>query len=227
MSAYWKRTILVKLQSDVTVDAAAGLIDRYLIGGKEFRFSEKLEDDWSQLTNGCFKKLPGGAPTLDDKLVIVAHGTVDQVGVAAHGERFGTGMSAQVFAGRLISCGLEEIGLITFKSCDIGKGPFLFDLAASLNSFGCRVGWLKGYTSSVHIIKKSKEDVKHAGGLEGNIYAAVEREWKKAGFLSKRNFVVNYDDDRLKLVRGNARVNMSAGRYNERNPHCWDFDGTL
>lgn len=226
MSAYWKRTILVKLQPDVVVDAAADLIDSYLIGGKDFRFSEKAEDGWSELTNDCFKKLPNGAPTLDDKLVIVAHGSINQVGVAAHGDKMGTGMDAKTFAGRLVVCGLEEIGLITFKSCDIGKGPFLCDLVTRLDGFGCKVGWLKGYTSSVHMVQKNEKDVKHAGGAKGNIYAAVEREGVKAGFFSKRNFAVNYDEDRLKLVRGNARVNMSEGRYNERNPHCVEFGGT-
>lgn len=227
MGAHWKRTILVKLQPDTVVDAAADLIDSYLVGGKPFRFCEKPEDGWTELTNDCFEKLPGGAPRLDDKLVIVGHGSIDQVGVASHGDRMGTGMNAQKLAGRLYACGLKKIGLITFKCCDIGKGPFLLDLVKHLHEFGCQVGWVKGYTSPVHMVQKSSADVKHAKGTKGKLYAAVEREGKKAGLFSKRNFVVNHDEDRLKIVRGNVQVTMSEGRYNEANPRSLKFGGSL
>lgn len=221
MGKKWDRSIIVKLCPDEDVHNASKLLMNYHRVGSEFRFTSEKEANWSRFEDGCFKKLPNGPPTLSDKLMVVGHGSHDQVGLLAHGDKSGVGWTANQFAMKLWECGLKEIGLITFKCCDVGKANFLKDLSTEFGNFKMKVGWLKGYTDAVHIIERDSDDVKEAGGKKGDVYAAVERPKTffegLSPFLSSDDYFVNYKDDRVKLVKGNTHVTITPARYKEHH----------
>jgi hypothetical protein len=76
-----------------------------------------------------------------DKLIIVAHGSPSEVG----------GLSARMLAAHLSSWGLKEIGLITFKSCNVGQKTFLETFLAYAAQLDMAIGWAKGYMGTAQV----------------------------------------------------------------------------
>ena len=152
----WNSVYVVQLSPDATIRVAAA--------------SYK---EWYSLEEGHFFSTPISAfllskkcpdPTVNkalravkyhDKLMIVAHGSVNKV----------ADKTADELAQYLHEdCGLSEVGLITFKACYVGRGYFLheFKNACILNNI--KVGWLKGYRGATATVKnagKPTERVRH------------------------------------------------------------------
>jgi len=137
----------------------------------------------------------GGAPSplaevdLSSKLIIIGHGHPRAI----------AGMDASQLAHKLHAFGLRRVGLISFKSCYLGAGPFLDEFAAALHGRGTLFGWLIGYRGSVWMVDGPTERDHHeAVGLE-------DVELHKVGLK-------NSDYERIRLVRGNVRVTIPGSR---------------
>lgn len=141
----WDNVYLIKLSPDRIIDSSATTYRKYYEIGPSQRFvpegdSNKADTDWGRLKDNVDSL---GTLTMRDKLIVVAHGSDTQVG----------DFTAEEFAKKLIKWGLKEVGLITFKSCNIGRGNFLEDFVAvtsadiriGLVSRRLKVGWVKGY----------------------------------------------------------------------------------
>jgi len=126
---------------------------------------------------------------LSSKLIIVGHGHPWAI----------EGMDASQLAHKLHAFGLRQVGLISFKSCYLGAGPFLDEFAAALDGHGTRFGWLIGYRGSVRLVRGPTAHGYHeAVGFE-------DFELHKVGLK-------NPDHERIRLVRGNADVIIPGSR---------------
>jgi hypothetical protein len=73
--------------------------------------------------------------TLEDKLLVVSHGSRDTCG----------GLSPQVLAETIAHTGLRQVGLISLKGCLLGTGQFVYELKSHLMGRGIVFGWIKAY----------------------------------------------------------------------------------
>jgi hypothetical protein len=199
----WNNLFLIKLTPDKAIDDSA----------KEYQEWEKVPDKqcwsdpkcagWQELVKGCFKQC-SPKPTINDKLMIIAHGSPSHVGIASSSatETPGQeGFDAENLARFLAQWGVTQIGLITFKACYIGAGTFLEDFVQAVPKFKWDVGWVKGYKGPAITIKREWWDVPFLGGTTGKPYEKITRE--QPGLMSYVGAPA-YGDDRLKIVRGNA-----------------------
>ncbi|PHM30482.1 hypothetical protein [Xenorhabdus innexi] len=89
---------------------------------------------------------------LNSKLIIVAHGSDN--GNSIYHEEFGR-LDGASLARMLIDYGLTQIGLISMKVCQAGKGEFLSVLIKTLIEEGAQIGWAIGYRSNVSLMNES------------------------------------------------------------------------
>src|SRR5262249_30874670 len=136
----------------------------------------KADHNWTQLGLGSLNVL-----TYEDKLMIVAHASVD--GVA--------GRNPANLAQELQGYDLQRVGLITFKCCNVGRGDFLERFADAAADRNIKVGWLKGYRGTT---------ITKAGGLV-QPWEAVEHK-NSPGFKA--------GGARYKIVRGRHAHNVVA-----------------
>jgi hypothetical protein len=141
--------------------------------------------------------------TQQNKLFIFAHGNdfgisfMSDDGLRPEGTQAPinpAGDNAVALASMLKAHGLSEVGLITFKSCFVGRGYFLNNFASALAMNGIRAGWLKGYKGAAATVEKP------GGGVTEEI---------------TRNGKVLVDGQRLKIIRGPGLVfeGQTFGRY--------------
>ena len=132
----WTNLFLIKLSPDNIINDTASGYSKYYTIPKSNRFvvpgeSEKKNRDWSILGKNSLKQI-----TLRDKLMIVAHGGVDNVATKNYED----------LALALYNWGLREVGLITFKCCLVGRSDFLEQFVRYVGPDDTiKIGWVKGY----------------------------------------------------------------------------------
>lgn len=120
--------------------------------------------------------------TLESKLIVVAHGLPTSI----------SGYTAERFARLLHSYGLRDVGLISFKSCYLGKQNFLDDLVRAASGL-FRVGWCIGYL--------------HQSYTRGRSQFSGREHWR--GLFTPRflhPLLKGPDAARVKVVQGNVAV---------------------
>ncbi|EMD3084762.1 hypothetical protein VQY72_002144 [Salmonella enterica] len=131
--------------------------------------------------------------TVSSKIIILAHGTEDYIDASPFGKMYPVELLSFLYD----ELGLLEAGLITFKSCNIGKGVFLEKCAqnCSLVFKDLKVGWWKGYTDicATHFISNSCS------------FSSGTEDYKIRASNSAENKLS--DEIRLKFIKGNIAVN--------------------
>lgn len=123
---------------------------------------------------------------LFSKLIIIGHGSPTSLAITDYFES----ACADDVALLLMEMGLRRVGLISFKSCNIGTGHFLDELLNQLTVVGVKVGWLLGYKDIDWFRFKSQ---KHCiGNLENTL-----------NILTIDCFPKFPDCWRVKVVKGN------------------------
>jgi hypothetical protein len=160
---------------------------------------------WKKLEPFCFHQ--GTQPTLQDKLMIVAHGSPDNVGggVATDGGYFAgeNGYYPFELAEAMSTWGIEAIGLISFKCCDVGKGQFLEDFIRAAKKVGLKIGWVKGYTGAA----TTARNLPFVG--KPTEYITTPKEL----FFGKSISLPVTGSDRFKIVKGTHPFTVPSSRY--------------
>ena len=135
----WNNLYLIKLSPDKIINESSTTYRKYYSIPKGRRFvplndqqeKTKADSGWTILGQGSLSGL-----TLSDKLMIVAHGSHTDV----------AGRQYNVLANELEGWGLQEVGLITFKCCNVGRLKFLEDFVRFAGTVsGIKIGWVKAY----------------------------------------------------------------------------------
>lgn len=157
-----------------------------------------------------FQSLGPGSLSFCDlatKLIVVSHGLPDGLAVQR------TLLGAREVAKLLGVCGLEQVGLLAFKGCLLGKAAFLDRLLAYLSARNIGVGWLIGYkdvSRTQTLLVDSPEMGLRTGG-----YEAIGT----LDFVTRTATSKLPDEDRVKIVKGNRFALPLAGpsrRYGAR-----------
>ena len=126
--------------------------------------------------------------TSQDKLYIFAHANPKEVGFTV----------PRMLAGMLHANGLQAVGLITFKACEVGVGNFLETFVNSAVKKGIVLGWAKGYKGSAATVVHTTGHT--VTGLSEKIYGDGDN--------------VLTGNARVKIVRSpNCPFAVSFGRY--------------
>ncbi len=207
----WGNLFLIKLCPDNVINESAETYREWEKVPDNQKWADEESTGWQRLENRCFKGQGIPTPTLQDKIMIIAHGSTTHVGTPASAVETpgGSGYDAHELATWLAAWGIEEIGLLTFKCCYVGAGSFLEDFVRHLPKKKLKVGWVKGYKGPASTIKRSWWEVPVIGGVTGKPYESIGRD---TGLLSTVG-IPAYADDRFKIVRGNAAMNMPNSRF--------------
>jgi hypothetical protein len=212
----WGKLFLIKLCPDKVINESAETYRVWENVPDNQKWADQEQTGWQGLENKCFKGKGIPAPTLQDKMMIIAHGSPTHVGVPASAAETimdGSGYDANQLATWLANWGLEEIGLLTFKCCYVGTGSFLEDFVRHASKKKLKVGWVKGYRGPAATMQRSWYDLPVIGGVRNQPYESIKRE---TGILSTVG-VPFYTDERFKIVRGNAAMSMPNSRFNVAN----------
>jgi hypothetical protein len=127
------------------------------------------------------------------KIIIVGHGSSFAIAGAGNTNYYPEGL-----ARALKAWGVDMVGLLAFKSCNLGRGAFLDDLKSWLGREGILCGWLIGYRHPVLAMRMSSHE--YTDSLDHAI--------RRITFgIGKRS-----DDHRVKIVKGNLDVAPPNGR---------------
>lgn len=182
--------LVFQSQDDLSWRSAFSLYQRYTLPIEKMAiFCERREMYNEQRKYAGFLS----KSTILSKVIILAHGTENYIDASPLGEMYPVEFLSFLYN----ELGLREAGLITFKSCNIGKSFFLEKCAQSCSLVfkDLKVGWWKGYKdiSATHFIPNS---CSFSSGVEDyNIRASSNVESKLS------------DDLRVKFVKGNIEVN--------------------
>lgn len=128
--------------------------------------------------------------TLNDKLIIVTHGSEKSIGR----------LKFRKVSEALKKSGMRQMGLIAFKTCRVGARTFLQDLSRRVSKFA-QVGYYVGY--------KDKAETRKRGGLYNKFFGTfgmvIEGEDKR---LAKKGKKAS-DEHRVTVVAGNAAQNVN------------------
>ena len=149
-----------------------------------------------------------GPITEKDKLFVFAHG--NGVGIAwmaddSRGSDADT-RNAGTLAKFLRRHGLTKVGLITFKSCLVGRNQFLKHFAVALAQNGISAGWLKGYKGFADTVAEA----------DGSVREEISKgKGKKKEVITQQPGDDLTNNDRLRIVRGPGRLfeGQEFGRY--------------
>jgi hypothetical protein len=145
--------------------------------------------------------------TEEDKLFIFAHG--NGVGIAWMADDSSGSLADVENAGTLAKFlrrhGLTKVGLITFKSCLVGRNQFLKRFAVALAENGISAGWLKGYKGFAETV--AQDD----GGPTESIWK--DKDQTKPVITGAGDDLAN--NARLRIVRGPGHLfeGKEFGRY--------------
>jgi hypothetical protein len=183
-------------------------------------FSTRERDTLSGFTNKylTFTPLDGlclAPMTINDKLFIIAHAEPNEVGPYDPG----------ALASKLHDHGARQIGLVTFKCCNVAVGTYLESFIAACNRVGLVIGWAKGYRGSAATLDGidglgEAEKVDVVGGLGGehtrSVLRPTERIRNKYGRDAHGDPIIAIlkGEDRYKIVPGPGASQLAAvGRY--------------
>jgi hypothetical protein len=197
----FERLFLLKLSPDAVIHASATLYFEWTQVPESRKWSTQDSPGWNKLEPHCLHKtFNKDYPTIKDKMMIIAHGTETEIGEEGDGEGMGTFPPA-VLAAKLKRWGIKEVGLITFKCCNLGKGNFLNDFVNAAGTNGIQIGWVKGYT----------------GGAATNksmfIGKPSESITRPMSFMGVQMDVPVVGSDRFKIVKGTLPFNVPDSRY--------------
>jgi|KBSSwiStaDraftv2_1062776.scaffolds.fasta_scaffold07794_8 hypothetical protein len=179
----WNKRYLIKLSPDKVINESATTYRKYYSLPPSDRFvdeSSKADSGWTTLSSGSLSAI-----TLQDKLFIVAHGSPTHVAE----------YTARSLADSLAGWGLDEVGLITFKCCHVGRDTFLEDFVKYAGRVsGIKIGWVKGYRGA-------------AQTWLGGPLKPIERikNVNSGGFKS--------GESRFKVVAGLEKISIAGSRY--------------
>ena len=208
----FRRLYLIKLSDDPIIDKSATTYRKFYQVPKERKFvsraadaytdhraSTKANTKWSLLSSLSLFNVG-----INDKLMIVAHGSITKCG----------GFLPEELAKKLRECSLTSVGLITFKCCHLGSGDFLEDFRDHAAKAGIKVGWVKGYRGVAHthggdhggdgghklhlpgqLLSKPNETIDGPYGVGSNRYKIVECKASYNVPGSSRYIVAQDDDD--------------------------------
>ena len=173
-STKWDQLYFLKYDADDIIDETGDIYSGFFNHvPADQRFTNGQDGNgWTALGEGASNELK--KITMADKLFILSHGE-------SNGQ-IGNGSSPDVLARDLKNWGLKNVGLITFKCCNLGIGSFLEMFVSACSGKKITVGWVKGYKG----IAKTLYD------LGGTPY-----EFVRKGIIPK------FGDDRVKIVQGN------------------------
>lgn len=208
----WGNLFLIKLSPDKIINDASEVYREWERVPDKQKWADPESDGWQALYKGCFNDGGVPTPTIKDKVMIIAHGSMTHVGTESSATETpgGLGFNAHELAYWLSRWGVREIGLLTFKCCYIGASKFLEDFVRALGTNNLKVGWVKGYKGTASTIKRGWIDVPFIGGVTGKPYERISRE--DNGLLDSVGLPL-YGNDRFKVVRGNAAMNVPNSRY--------------
>jgi hypothetical protein len=128
----------------------------------------------------------------NDKLFIVAHANENVVG----------GFNAGELANQLHTWGLRNVGLVTFKACNVGTREFLQDFVNAAATKAIVIGWAKGYRGECKTLFTDDDDNVIARPRY-RVFGGQQPEVGKWPILT--------GDNRIKIVRG--RLNPFTEEY--------------
>lgn len=146
------------------------------------RFAAVPFETFRDLTNGCCKD---SDPTT--KLMFCLHGGSNPNRDVAVG-----------FADKMKGMGVKEVGLVSFKGCQFGEGPFLDYLAQELVQREINFGFLVGYKSAVWLLP--------GGRMRGFADDIVNT-------LFNQSLKKDDDADRIRVVKGALAGMTNYDRY--------------
>ncbi len=135
---------------------------------------------------------------LGTKLIVVSHGLTEGLAVQH------TILRAPETAKLLAVCGVQQVGLLAFKGCLLGKASFLEQLVAQLSARRIGVGWLIGYKD---VSRTQTLLVDSPAGLRTYGYEAIGTHDLIARSATRKL----PDDERVKIVKGNRFVLPRTG----------------
>lgn len=131
------------------------------------------------------KSEPLKEATLNDKLIIVTHGSSTSIGR----------LKFRKVSKALKKSGMRQMGLIAFKTCRVGARTFLQDLSLRVSKFA-QVGYYVGYTDEAEMIKRGGLYNKFFGTF-GMVIGGEDKRLAKNGKKAS-------DEHRVTVVKGNA-----------------------
>lgn len=192
----FNKLFILKLSPDKVIHDSAKLYQEYSQIPLSRKWCNMPADGWNTLTDECFLGQSAERPTMQDKIMIVAHGTPTYVGggVDENGKDFEgeNSYTAEILALAMSAWGIKEAGLITFKCCNVASGNFLEQFVGYAGKRDrMKIGWVKGYTGLAATDTKM-----FTGKPTEDITVEVELP-----FFGKVNKPI-YGDSRFKVVRG-------------------------
>lgn len=197
------RLFLIKLSPDEIIDDSAELYRDWYQVPQERRWSNVGDANWGELSDGCIGR-DGEKPTLQDKLMVIAHGSKTCVGEGDKTRKF----DAIDLVQALKLWGIDDIGLISFKCCHVGAGTFLDTFVTAANRYSLNVGWLKGYTAATRTLRKLP--------IVGKPYELVSTPDTILGSSTLFGFDIYspiFGDDRIRIHPGNKPFPVPNSRY--------------
>ena len=170
----WNQLYFLKYYGDEIIDESAEMYTKFFgqVPANHKLTTGESGGGWTNVRDGM---KPFQRVTIADKLFIVSHGE-------ANGE-IGAGKNAGMLVQDLKRWGLTQVGLITFKCCNLGRGAFLELFVSACSIRGITVGWAKGYTGTAVTFK----------GLTGG----------PSEFIQGDHNFPKFGNDRFKIAQGN------------------------
>jgi hypothetical protein len=182
----WRNVVVLCLDGD---DESIRTLTANMFG--RYYIDQDLDDNEVRCFGGTGQSKPQtgclrGLSDLHTKVVICGHGNEYMVDT----------YYPRNLAAYLLQLGLSEVGLLSFKSCEVGKGAYLDELAGELHHLGVQVGWLVGYKD----LAFNRGYSMAVGKFENNLRYYT------------RDMVTKLPDSwRVKVVRGNTAVTPPKG----------------
>lgn len=115
------------------------------------------------------------------------------------------GMSPTMLAQKLVDAGLKEVGVLKFKSCDVGKERYLEKLKVALDLRDIKVGYISAPTGRY---RESRININVAGrAFNLNPFCCIRLKTVESGFkIVPERFG-------LKTIKGNVDISFNGTRY--------------
>ena len=110
-----------------------------------------------------------------------------------------------MLAQKLVDAGLKEVGVLKFKSCDVGKERYLEKLKVALDLRDIKVGYISAPTGRY---RESRININVAGrAFNLNPFCCIRLKTVESGFkIVPERFG-------LKTIKGNVDISFNGTRY--------------